>query len=117
MQRFIRTVSTIALTTLVWGMALNVEAQTVVLRGRQIRGSVMHPADLIGREVTLERSYRVRDVRTSGDGFWFERNGVPGEVIAPPSTAKNTVIPPGTYRVFPTLRNGQAEAGVTIDLE
>ncbi|MFN5856624.1 MAG: hypothetical protein ACK456_12155 [Pseudanabaenaceae cyanobacterium] len=117
MKGFSRTIGTIALTTLVWGITLTVEAQTVILRGRQIRGSVMHPADLISREVTLNRSYRVTDVTTSGDGFWLERDGIPGEVIAPPSSARNTVIPPGTYRVFPTLRNGQSEAGVTVTLD
>jgi len=112
-----QTFCTLALTTVLCSISLTAEAQTVILSGRQIRGSIMHPAELISKEITLNRSYQVTNVETSGDGFWFERNGQAGEVIDSRVGAKGTILPAGTYRVFPTLRNGQNEASVKVTLD
>ena len=107
---------TFALTTLLCTISLPAQAQTVVLTGRQIRGSVMSPAKLISEEVTLNRAYRVTSVETTGDGFWFERDGQPWKAIDARVRVKGTILPPGTYRVFPNLRNGQNEARVRVTL-
>lgn len=89
--------------------------QRIAISGKQIRGVPGRNAELISKGVTLSGNATIVEVNCGGDGFWIEDDmGVVMEYPKAQDAVGKPLDAGGPYRVYPFLKDGQAETSVSI---
>ena len=82
--------------------------------GEQVRGSAGMNAQLTGDPFTVPNGFvgTISFVNCDGDGFWIQ--GSARLVFNSASQANGAKLKAGTYYVYPTRKQGQNRASVTV---
>lgn len=94
-------------------------AQSYVISGSQTRGVPGRNAELKCQPVKITKTVTLKSVSGDNAGFWIS-NGSSNVATfwkTNDPSAVGTVLKPGTYYVYPNLKQNQNTATVTIKLE
>ncbi len=94
-----------------------VSAQTVSITGTQKAGAAGINADLKCNPVKIDQTMYIYNVEGDCAGFWISTQSGVFVTFESMEKAKNYVLKPGVYYVFPNLRQGQSNAKVTVHLK
>ncbi|MCX7827989.1 MAG: hypothetical protein N2315_02150 [Thermanaerothrix sp.] len=99
---------------LVLALAASAMAGSATGSGTQIRGNPGRNAELKSTPFTVPDGVTatISDGYCNGDGFWIERNGNLVASFSSVNEAKGFRLSPGTYMVYPNLKEGQIKQDV-----
>lgn len=95
------------------------DAAEYSLKGKQIRGTPGKNAKLESSPVSIPKSVTIVrcQIHPADAGFWFQEQQ--GSIVRFDSCdkARNAKIPKGVWTVYPNLKTGVNEAGISIVLK
>ena len=94
------------------------QAQTFTISGKQVKGSPGKNAQLTCQAVKITKKVKITSISGNNAGFWISNGSYTIKKYwkSNDATAKGLVLNPGTYYVYPNLKNGQASATVVLKL-
>lgn len=109
------------LCALFFTMIVNVAfSQEIVLEGKQYKG-IGENAILWSKPVKITRTKVIYDFSGNNNGFWITKNGLDYKPFwslkFAQENAKGQKLTPGTYRVYPNLKQGCDSACVKLILK
>lgn len=94
-------------------------SQTVELSGSQTRGTAGKNASLSCVPVTINKTMKISEVSGDNAGFWIIKGSVAIAYYYKPNdpAAVGLELKPGTYYVYPNLKQNQNTAKVKLTLK
>ncbi len=110
-------VSKLAMMSVIGFLGIQMAAAETI-SGSQSKGSAGQNATLRCSPVTINATKKITGISGSNAGFWIVKGSttIARYYKQNDSSAMGKVLSPGTYYVYPNLKNGQGQATVVVSI-
>lgn len=93
------------------------QAQDVLLKGEQKVNDKNSIPELICTPIKITKPMKIEEVTGNCNGFWLQKGSTTVSKYKNMTDPVGTIISPGTYYVYPFLKEGEKKADVTLKLK
>ena len=98
-------------------LALSLSAQTVKISGTQTKGSAGKNAELKCNPVSITKTMSITKIEGDCQGLWIVKDNLIIHKFWNNKAPLGTKLAPGTYYIYPNLKQRKNTATVTVTLQ
>jgi len=91
-------------------------AQSIVLTGKQTVDKKNRKPELTCTPVKITKTMKISEVEGNCKGFWIQKGSITTNKFTNLEDAIGTLLKPGTYYVYPYLKEGKTKADVNVTI-